>query len=216
MKIGTKSLLFGVHQFIVHPVVVGRAWRALYGRWPNLNEWIAIMVHDWGYWGCPNMDGPEGRRHPEKSACIAYTLAKWAWHVKHLFHPRLRKERGADVMYAAKCAFMVLLHSRETVKAHNKKVDPAFKPIEPSALCWPDKYSVCLEWPWFYLLRAKLSGEIHEFKENAVKAGKIQSESSAADWFEWYANVIYYLPQVSRLRTERFDERLGAWLKANR
>lgn len=208
MKIGTKSLLFGVHQFAIHPIVVGRAWRALYGRWPNLNEWIAIVVHDLGYWGCPNMDGPEGRLHPVRSAKIAYRIARVAWKLKNLLRPQVRYEPGADI-YAARCAMLVLFHSREMVKIW--KEEYPVECIRESALCWPDKFSVCFEWPWFYLLRAKLSGEVYEFRANAVKAGKVSSNSSLEDWFEWYANYTYFLPEVSELRKWQENAALRAW-----
>ncbi|MEW6614008.1 MAG: hypothetical protein AB1401_00830 [Thermodesulfobacteriota bacterium] len=50
MRIGRKSLLFGCHQFILHPIFVLIAWIRLYG-WPR-NKWIyvGILIHDWGYW----------------------------------------------------------------------------------------------------------------------------------------------------------------------
>ena len=35
MKVGTRSLLFGSHQFMLHPLFVAIAWRRLYGRWPH-------------------------------------------------------------------------------------------------------------------------------------------------------------------------------------
>lgn len=73
MKVGTKSLLFGVHQFILHPLVVLRAWIYLYGL-PNLKELVCIIIHDWGYLGLPNMDGNEGTKHPEFAAKLA---GKW-------------------------------------------------------------------------------------------------------------------------------------------
>jgi hypothetical protein len=74
MKVGTKSLLFGVHQFIYHPIAVLIAWIKLYGSWPNPKEIVCIIIHDWGYWGKPNMDGPEGESHPEVGAKIARCL----------------------------------------------------------------------------------------------------------------------------------------------
>jgi len=64
MHIGTKSLLFGAHQFLMHPVLAWVAWRRLYGKTPTFRQTIAIVIHDWGYWGSPNMDGEEGERHP--------------------------------------------------------------------------------------------------------------------------------------------------------
>ena len=72
MKIGTKSILFGVHQFILHPLMVARAWNIIYHKRPTLHEWCAIITHDLGYWGSPDMDGESGERHPEYSA-------NWWW-----------------------------------------------------------------------------------------------------------------------------------------
>lgn len=73
MNVGTKSLLFGVHQFLWHPITVLIAWWKLYGR-PDWKEVVCILIHDWGYWGSPNMDGEEGERHPELAADIALAL----------------------------------------------------------------------------------------------------------------------------------------------
>ena len=67
MKIGTKSLLFGVHQFFWHPLTVYWAWKRLYGR-PSLREFVCIFVHDWGYWRAGDMDGAIGGLHPELGA----------------------------------------------------------------------------------------------------------------------------------------------------
>lgn len=74
MKTGTKSLLFGIHQFIWHPIAVALAWRALYSKWPNWRESICIIVHDWGYWGCDKMDDAKGGQHPVLGARIVQQL----------------------------------------------------------------------------------------------------------------------------------------------
>jgi len=74
MTVGTKSLLFGVHQFIWHPLTVLFAWLYLYRSFPNWRELVCIVIHDWGYWGSSNMDGPEGERHPERAASIAMRI----------------------------------------------------------------------------------------------------------------------------------------------
>lgn len=71
MRIGTKTLLYGNHQFILHPLMVGIAWVRIYHKLPNPKEAICIAIHDWGYWGKPNIDGPEGEQHP-------YWAANWA------------------------------------------------------------------------------------------------------------------------------------------
>ena len=63
MRIGTRSLLFGCHQFVLHPLFVLCAWWLLYGR-PTWREVVAIVIHDWGYVGARTMEGPDGDRHP--------------------------------------------------------------------------------------------------------------------------------------------------------
>lgn len=35
IPVGTKSLLYGVYQFALHPFFVALAWRQIYGRWPR-------------------------------------------------------------------------------------------------------------------------------------------------------------------------------------
>lgn len=88
MNVGTKSLLFGAHQFILHPIFVFAAWWKLY-RFPHDPRlWIAFIVHDWGYWGSPNMDGPEGEQHTLLGARICYFLFGGYWKDFCLLHSR--------------------------------------------------------------------------------------------------------------------------------
>lgn len=87
MNVGTKSILFGVHQFIIHPVSVFLAWHELYG-WPNWKETVCIFIHDWGYWGCHDMDGEEGKRHPEWAAGWAARHLGIHWYHVCLYHSR--------------------------------------------------------------------------------------------------------------------------------
>lgn len=87
MKIGTKSLLFGVHQLLWHPFTVWLAWIKLYG-WPTWGETICIFIHDWGYWGCSNIEGKEGERHPELAGRIASHLMGDNAEYMCLFHSR--------------------------------------------------------------------------------------------------------------------------------
>jgi len=47
MKVGTKSLLWGVHQIFWHPLTVTLAWRELYKKWPSWKEFVCIFIHDW-------------------------------------------------------------------------------------------------------------------------------------------------------------------------
>lgn len=149
MKVGRKSLLFGVHQFVWHPITVYRAWCRQYDRRPTWRETVCIIIHDWGYWWAPNMDGEQGERHPEFGA----RLAEWLFGQEH--HD------------------LVLLHSRHYARRHG---------AEPSPLCWADKLSILYDPPWFYLLRARLSGELHEYRENAARAGVVPLTAPDEVW----------------------------------
>lgn len=96
MRVGTKSVLFGAHCFLIHPVFVALAWWKLYGFPWDPRLWIAFLVHDIGYWGKPNMDGPEGELHPYRGACIMGALFGRRWFEFTLYHSRFlaKKERG--------------------------------------------------------------------------------------------------------------------------
>ena len=161
MKVGTKSVLFGVHQFIWHPFCVYLAWCELYGL-PNWKELVCIVIHDWGYWGCSNMDGVgEGADHPFLAARLAYKYLDGdvGWMAR-------------DNSYSALC----LYHSRGTAKGYKS---------EPSKLCWADKLSIKYD-PWFfYLLRATLSGEIKEYRKRADEFGEIKFDKTNIEWYWW-------------------------------
>ncbi len=160
MNVGTKSLLFGVHQFKIHPVTVLLAWHELYG-WPNWKETICILIHDWGYWGCRDMDGEEGKKHPE-------CAAKWA----HRHLDKKRRRQMPRYEYHDLC----LYHSRHCAKNHN---------TEPSKLCWADKLSCKYDPWWLYLPRAVLSGEIYEYRQAAADFGAVPLSASHLEWYRW-------------------------------
>ena len=86
MTLGTKSLLFGVHQFILHPLLVTIAWIKLYKSFPNWRELICIFIHDWGYWGVDDVKGEKGDKHPEYGAQIAYWMFGPEWYYFILGH----------------------------------------------------------------------------------------------------------------------------------
>jgi hypothetical protein len=158
IPVGTKSLLFGVHQIFWHPITVFLAWHELYG-WPNWKECICMVIHDWGYWGCPNMDGEEGERHPQRGALIAW---------KYLDNRELAYDNG-DI-YAMLC----LYHSRHYARAAD---------VTPSKLCWADKLSIKYDPWWFYLLRAWASGELFEYLDLHADMGE-QFKTWRA-WYDW-------------------------------
>lgn len=172
MTRGTKSILFGVHQFIWHPFTVWRAWRYLYKQNPGWVYLICIFCHDLGYWGKPNMDGKEGQTHPEGGAKIAWYLVYWAC--------RLLGYSVSDCLdYADTAHDICLCHSTHYAQA---------KALSVSSLYLPDKVCVLFDPPWFYKLRARLSGELAEYVDNANE--KMESDwgpfYSADSWLNWY------------------------------
>ena len=74
MTLGTKTVLFGFHQFLIHPIIVTIAWIRLYKSLPTFKEFICICLHDIGYIGKNDIKGEEGDRHPELGARIANRL----------------------------------------------------------------------------------------------------------------------------------------------
>lgn len=166
-SIGTLSVLVGVHQFALHPLIIAIGWWKEYRfrrvhigyrmvprtvhvdgggfyRFPEQRDvyaslldprlWLAFIVHDIGYLGKPNMDGPEGETHPEVGARIMRSLFGEPW------------------------GDLVLLHSRYYAKTLGKNV---------SALCFADKWAIILEPSWLYLPRVWMTGELAEFMANA-------------------------------------------------
>lgn len=94
MKVGTKSVLFGVHQFLIHPFVVAYAWFKLYGFPFDPRLWIAFFVHDLGYLGKADMDGPNGERHVEWGAWVMGALFGRKWHDFCLYHSRFYAKKN--------------------------------------------------------------------------------------------------------------------------
>ena len=82
MKLGTKTLLFGTHQFVIHPALMIVAFLKIHKRRPSMSEFLAIVVHDWGYWGCDGIDTGGGENHPYAGARIMERL--YGAHGRHL------------------------------------------------------------------------------------------------------------------------------------
>lgn len=173
MKIGTKSVLFGAHQFLIHPWFVAWGWWTLYGFPCDPRLWVAFFVHDLGYIGKPNMDGPEGEKHPELGARI----------MGELFDPVTKR---GDRWY-----YFSLLHSRYYAKTLG---------LQPSRLCMADKLAIALTPAWLYLPMVRATGEIDEYMAHAKhrivgninitdeEKRRVVSSSQA----EWYAGVRSY------------------------
>ncbi len=180
MRVGTKSLLFGVHQVFIHPLWVALAWWKLYGFPFDPRLWVAFIVHDWGYWGCPEMDGPKGDLHPYVGAQIIHKLFDgYIYYACIEWSCDFAAERKHDWFN------FCLYHSRFLAKQQN---------AQPSRLCMADKLSLGLEPWWLYLPRAWVSGELKEYMKSAQPDGKhghMNLERVTAR--QWYHSVQVYL-----------------------
>lgn len=190
MKKGTKSLLFGVHQFLWHPITVWIAWMWLFRELPNWREMVCIVIHDWGYWGKANMDDEEGERHPEVGAAIAgwlfdRPLSCKSWNPLKILHDAVLWDHRSNGDYLQLCLF----HSRHY--ARNACQDP-------SSLCWADKLSIIFEPWWLYLPRAWASGELAEYRKIAAGAGFIPLTASHREWYRWIKNRLSTLGKEKR------------------
>ena len=88
MRVGTKSVLFGVHCIFIHPLFVAWGWWKLYGFPWDLRLWVAFLVHDAGYLFLPNMDGAEGEQHVVLGGRIMGWLFGPEWRDFTLCHSR--------------------------------------------------------------------------------------------------------------------------------
>lgn len=191
MNIGTKSVLYGAHCFILHPWFVAWAWWKLYGFPFDPRLWVAFFVHDLGYIGKPNMDGPEGETHPELGASIMHWFdifrGNWKWHD------------------------FSLLHSRYYAKTLGK---------QPSRLCIADKLAIALTPAWLYLPLVRATGEIHEYmahaKHRLVGNHQISAEERKkllGSQQDWYAGVQSY---CHRWAYEHQDGKADTWTSSAR
>jgi hypothetical protein len=190
MKIGTKSVLFGAHAFWMHPWFVALAWWKLYGFPFDPRLWFAFFLHDIGYWGKPNMDGPEGESHPELGASIMGALfdpisgvficpnpecydgfvdanARFDyWHDDYVYDdaecPLCKEQRERNNRWR----IFTLTHSR----FYAKKMD-----MPHSRLCVADKLATALTPRWLYLPMVTMTGEIEEYMSLAG-VGKYKSD----------------------------------------
>lgn len=111
MRLGTRSLLFGVHQVLIHSAFVAAGWIRLYGWTWDLRIWLAVLVHDWGYWGKPDMNEKFGRSHVNRGANIMGRLFGDDWHRFTFCHSRWASavifDAPSRLCYADKYAFVL-------------------------------------------------------------------------------------------------------------
>lgn len=173
---GTKSLLYGFHCFFIHPFFVALGWWSAYGFPWDPRLWVCFLVHDWGYWGKPNMDGPEGETHPELGAAIVHWLFDAgsrkqivlryddpAFESKttrfldeHCYSAEIGKESATltRIIKSHRWRNFVLYHSRAYAMKHG---------ATPSKLAVADKLSILITPVWLQLIQFNLTGEIKEY-----------------------------------------------------
>lgn len=184
MKIGTRSVLYGAHCFLLHPWFVLAAWVKLYG-WPKHPAYyVAFFIHDLGYIGKPNMDGPEGETHP----LLPARFMSWLF---DRGKPRFWRFVVDGVEYdLGFWGAFVCLHSRFLAKRHGMPF---------SHLCVADKLALALTPPWLYLPMVRATGEIHEYMrlaEERTTAGEPRYAAQGqhrGDQERWYAQVQTYM-----------------------
>jgi hypothetical protein len=204
MKVGTKSVLYGVHAFWLHPFFVALAWWKLYGFPWDLRLWVAFFVHDLGYVGKPNMDGEEGELHPILGARIMTALFD-----RNLSIPRRWFDFGNGLapIWLGRWGQFCLLHSRYFAKRHH---------AQPSRLCIADKLAIALTPAWLYLPMARATGEIREYMAHAhhrAAGNEALSEAERAavtsgQERDWYAGVQAYM---RRWVDEHRDGKVDTW-----
>lgn len=152
MNIGTKSVLYGAHCFLIHPFFVAAAWIKLYGMTFDPRIWIAFFVHDIGYFGKPNMDGAEGETHVELGARIMSIFGKH-WADFSRYHSRFYAKRDG-VKYSKLCPADKLAVAMEPMWLYLPRVILTGEIREYMALAGKRKYdgepllkyeSMCLE-----------------------------------------------------------------------
>lgn len=165
MRPGTKTVLFGVHQFAIHPLMVALGWYRAFG-------FARVRI------------GTDHQQHAVHDPASADLIAKITVHrgaFASLLDPRLwlafivhdiglfgkpnidgpegetHPEVGAGIMrrlFGDVWGDLVLLHSRFYSKRLNRPVSP---------LCIADKWAIVVEPTWIYLPRARWSGELAEY-----------------------------------------------------
>ena len=96
---------------LLHPWFVALAWWKLHGFPWDARLWFAFWLHDAGYIGKPNLDGPEGETHVELGARIMGLLFGKSWGAFTASHSRYwAKRNGCQVSrlcLADKLAFVL-------------------------------------------------------------------------------------------------------------
>ncbi len=197
MTVGTKSLLFGAHCFLLHPFAVALAWSRLFGLPSDLRLWLAFCVHDWGYFRCHDIDGEEGEQHVWLGSRIMWSLFDRA--DEHTFpgaFSQLCDRLWGYQPQGQSWAHFCLFHSRSFAKRFHQPV---------SRLCAADKLAFVVTPRWLYLPMVAWTGEIREYLDNAAKSdARSWHRSLRSELLRWVAAYQRDNAQADR-KPVRFD-----------
>ncbi len=84
---GLRSVIIGMHNPIIHGLLVVLAWRKIYRKSPSLKELVCILLHDVGYIKQDFIDG-NGDKHPELGAKICGWLFGKEYYILCITHSR--------------------------------------------------------------------------------------------------------------------------------
>ncbi len=152
MKVGTKSVLFGIHHWWWHFYFCVRAWRWLYGRWPRLSEGVAIFLHDFGLIGCDSLTSSDASNHPLRVQSLVHVLAGY------------------------RAGHLVLQHSRGCCSQWGMSPSMLCWAGLLAEALWLE------ESPQTFLNRAGRSGELEEFREISHATRVWPLASTDTDW----------------------------------
>ncbi len=218
--VGTRSVLYGVHAFWLHPLFTFIGWCQLYGFPKDPRIWLAIFLHDLGYLfqRCPNMDGPEGEQHPLWAARVmSYLFDRIPLHSgpEAFLRSWVRAEdANGQPVFIGPWGQLCLFHSRFYAKRFG---------ASPSRLCFADKLVPSIEPWWLYLPRAWLSGELREYLSLAggKNGSKYAHEPNDAEtdrlvhserWRDWYHGMARFSKQYALAHK---DGRSDTWTLRN-
>jgi len=112
VRIGTKMLLFGSHNIIVHSFFTLLGWIVFFRSLPSIKEFVCIVLHDIGYWGCEKIDGGDGDEHPYRGALIAARLFGNKYYDLCIFHSatiaRFHDRHVSKLYYADKMGWLLM------------------------------------------------------------------------------------------------------------
>lgn len=221
IPIGTKSVLYGAHCFLLHPLFVAIAWIRLFGFPFDPRIWLAFFVHDLGYWGKPNMDGPEGETHVELGAKIMHIFDGWQRIEETEIYPtKYDIERRRNEGWIAISQSPISIHYRRWVRKtywrdfsmYHSRYYAKKNNAKPSKLCFADKLSFCTTPRWLYLPMVTATGEINEYLKMA-QLSETQHWKPVQGKIKWHNQLRRYM---LRWTAEHVDGKEDKWTSNNR